>query len=99
MIYVEQAKILSQTPFAAEQFIVRLHAPQCARHAEPGTFVHLRCDDLLPMRRPFSIMRTDPEAGWIDILYRVFGEGTRLLSRRRAGEHLSLLGPIGKPFV
>ncbi len=76
----------------------------CRRPSAPATpsrarFVHLRCDDLLPMRRPFSIMRTDPEAGWIDILYRVFGEGTRLLSRRRAGEHLSLLGPIGKPFV
>jgi dihydroorotate dehydrogenase electron transfer subunit len=51
------------------------------------------------MRRPFSIMRTGKGAGWIDILYRVFGTGTELLSRRQAGERLSLMGPIGRPFA
>jgi dihydroorotate dehydrogenase electron transfer subunit len=49
------------------------------------------------MRRPFSIMRAGD--GWIDLLYKVVGQGTALLAQRRVGEKLSLLGPIGKEFV
>jgi dihydroorotate dehydrogenase electron transfer subunit len=43
-------------------------------------------------------MRTSPEQGWIELLYKIVGEGTKLLAKRQPGEHLSLLGPIGKPF-
>lgn len=50
------------------------------------------------MRRPLSIMRVDQEAGWIEILYKIVGPGLAALSRRRAGDRLSVLGPIGKPF-
>lgn len=99
MIYVEQSTILTHQPFAADQFILRLAAPHCAREARPGSFVHLQCDPLLPMRRPFSIMRSDSAEGWIEILYRAFGDGTRLLSRRDVGERLSVIGPIGVPFT
>jgi dihydroorotate dehydrogenase electron transfer subunit len=98
-IRVEQARVLSQQAFPGDQFVLRLHAAHCAEHAQPGSFVHLQCDDLLPMRRPFSIMRTDPDEGWIEILYRIFGDGTRRLSRQGTGRSLSLIGPIGTPFA
>lgn len=97
-IAVETGKVLSQDGFAGNQYVLRLHAPQIAAGAQPGAFVHLRCDPALPMRRPMSIMRADPRAGWIDILYKAHGPGTRLLAQRRPGDALSLLGPIGVPF-
>lgn len=97
-IVVEQADILAHDAFAGEQFILRVHAPKIAQRAEPGSFAHLQCDPLLAMRRPISIMRVDKQAGWVEFLYKVFGEGTRLLSRRKAGEKLDLFGPIGVPF-
>jgi dihydroorotate dehydrogenase electron transfer subunit len=50
------------------------------------------------MRRPFSIMRTHAGEGSIEILYKVLGQGSRLLAQRRAGERLSLMGPIGNRF-
>jgi dihydroorotate dehydrogenase electron transfer subunit len=50
------------------------------------------------MRRPFSIMRTSPQEKWLEILFKVVGLGTRLLSIREPGEPLNLLGPIGRPF-
>jgi dihydroorotate dehydrogenase electron transfer subunit len=50
------------------------------------------------MRRPMSIMRADAQAGWIDLLYKAHGHGTRLLAGRRPGETLSVLGPIGAGF-
>jgi dihydroorotate dehydrogenase electron transfer subunit len=50
------------------------------------------------MRRPISIMRVDPAEGWVDLLYKRVGRGTRLLAQREAGEKISLMGPIGTPF-
>lgn len=98
-ICMEAARVLEQHAFPGEQYVLRMHAPQCAARAEPGSFVHLSCDPALPMRRPMSIMRVSPREGWIECLYKVVGEGSRLLARRRSGDLLSCLGPIGKPFV
>jgi dihydroorotate dehydrogenase electron transfer subunit len=50
------------------------------------------------MRRPMSIMRANKTAGWIDILYKIHGFGTELLSQKRSGNTVNLLGPIGAPF-
>jgi dihydroorotate dehydrogenase electron transfer subunit len=46
-----------------------------------------------------SLMRVSPSEGWVECLYKVVGEGSRLLAQRRRGDVLSSLGPIGKPFV
>ncbi len=98
-IALEQAPILAREAFADGQVVLRLHAPACAARALPGNFVHLRCDALLPLRRPLSLMRADPEAGWIEILFKVVGRGTALLAAKEVGEAIDLLGPIGHPFI
>lgn len=98
-IFVEDAVVLEQTAHASEQFILRLKAPRCAAAARPGSFVHMTCDPSVPMRRPLSIMRASPQAGWIEVLYKVVGPGLRHLSQRRAGDELNVLGPIGKGFM
>ena len=97
-IFLEQARVISQLAYEGEQFVLRLAAPRCAAHAEPGSFAHLTCDAAIPMRRPLSIMRSDAAAGWIEILYKVEGRGLRALAARKAGDTLSVLGPIGRPF-
>lgn len=97
-IELEEAEVVSQQAFDGEQYILRLQAPACAATARAGQFAHLRCDPALAMRRPLSIMRVDPDSGWVDFLYKAVGEGTRLLAQRRAGETVSILGPIGQPF-
>ncbi len=97
-IFVEQAEILEHEGHPGEQYILRVNAPEIAAHAAPGSFAHLQVDPNRPLRRPISIMRTDPRNGTVDFLYKVFGEGTALLSRRKVGEKLDIMGPIGKPF-
>jgi dihydroorotate dehydrogenase electron transfer subunit len=97
-IHLEEATILKHETFSGDQYLLRLRAPEIALLALAGSFVHLRCDASLPMRRPMSIMRTDQKQGWIDILYKAQGEGTRLLSNQQVGSQLSLIGPIGNPF-
>ena len=98
-IFVEEAKILDHQACPGDQYIIRLHAPRCASGALAGSFVHLQCDPLLPMRRPFSIMRASSENGWIELLFKCVGKGTRQLSNRKRGEYLSTMGPIGNPFI
>ena len=82
-LFVEDAEIIEITTFPGEQFITRLNAPQCAAHAVAGSFIHIQCDAALPMRRPLSIMRCDPDAGWIDVLYKIVGQGLRALAAFR----------------
>jgi dihydroorotate dehydrogenase electron transfer subunit len=97
-ILVEEAEVVTHEAFAGDQYVMRVHAPGCAGRARPGQFAHLAVDPQRPMRRPISIMRASAAQGWVDFLYKVVGDGTRLLATRRPGERLSLLGPIGVPF-
>jgi dihydroorotate dehydrogenase electron transfer subunit len=97
-LFLEDAEVLAHEAHEAAQYVLRLHAPECAAAARPGSFAHVRCDPLLPMRRPLSIMRVDPVQGWVEFLYKAVGQGTRLLARRQPGETVSVLGPIGRPF-
>jgi dihydroorotate dehydrogenase electron transfer subunit len=97
-IFLEDGKVISQQAWPGEQFVLRISAARCAAKAQPGSFVHLTCDPDLPMRRPLSIQRVSASEGWIEILYKIVGPGLRALSRRQAGEVISVLGPIGQPF-
>jgi dihydroorotate dehydrogenase electron transfer subunit len=97
-ICVEDAEVLTQFAYPSEQFVLRLRAPECARRAVPGSFVHIQCDPDIPMRRPLSIMRTHAQEGWIEVLYKIVGAGLLALSRIEAGDTLSILGPIGNGF-
>lgn len=95
----DEAEVLGQNAFPGEQYIIRIRSPRCAAAAVPGSFAHIRCSDTLPMRRPLSIMRADPARGTLEILYKVHGAGLAQLAERRAGDTLSVLGPIGNGFT
>lgn len=75
--------------------------------ARPGQFVMVRvgdgCDPLL--RRPFGVYRVaggrgkNPLKGnTLELLYKVVGRGTKILSRREKGESVNVLGPVGNGF-
>jgi dihydroorotate dehydrogenase electron transfer subunit len=97
-LVVEEARVIARQAHPGAQHVLRLAAPRIAARALPGQFVHVRCDPLLPMRRPMSLLRADATAGHIDILFKVHGHGTALLATRKAGETISAIGPIGVPF-
>ena len=94
-IFVEDAELLSHQEFPGQQFVIRLRAPKCAAAATPGSFAHLSCDVLIPMRRPLSIMRADPAAGWIEILYKIVGPGLEALSQQPVGPMTLSTVPTG----
>jgi len=96
-LFVEDGELVATEVYPGDQFIMRIRAPKCAAAAKPGNFVHVSCDDALPMRRPLSIMRTIDDC--IEVLYKVVGEGLHLLAGKHPGDVISVLGPIGQPFV
>lgn len=98
-IFLEDAIVLEKRTYPGDQFVLRLHAPKCAARAQAGSFVHIQCDPVIPMRRPLSIMRADARGEWIEILFKTVGSGLRALGSRQVGERVSVLGPIGHGFV
>ncbi len=93
------APVASNTEVMSGAHLLWLQAPEIASIAQPGQFVMVRCgegyDPLL--RRPLSIHRVSKE-GQIALLFGVVGRGTQWLSLRQEGDHLDLMGPLGKGY-
>lgn len=94
--HYETATVLSHQKLANHYHMLRLHAPTCAALARPGHFTSLHYDTtecLLP------IMRTDPNTGWVDFLYRAVDSDTLLLSQQKPANHIKLTAPLGNAFT
>jgi dihydroorotate dehydrogenase electron transfer subunit len=98
-IFVEDASVIDVQSYPGDQFVIRLAAPKCAALATAGSFVHIQCNEVIPMRRPLSIMRADADEGWIEVLFKIVGEGLRALGAREVGDKVSIIGPIGHGFT
>ena len=61
-----------------------------------GQFVHIKCGHSRLLRRPISIC--DWGKNRLRIVFEVRGEGTEWLARRKAGDTLDVLGPLGCGF-
>ena len=95
----ETVQIVSNERDTDQYFRLALRAPLIAPLVQPGQFAHLR---VMPMkdallRRPFSIFQVGNDT--FSILYKSVGKGTDILSRLRAGEQLSAIGPLGHGFT
>jgi len=104
-----QTIILSNQEVSPAYFRMRILTPGFAAAARAGQFVMLRPELALPtmLRRPFGIFRVGclpaeceglPPREYMEILYKVVGEGTRILSELHQGDRVELLGPLGNGF-
>jgi len=93
-----KAKILHHKKVKPGYYRVALIACGIAKEAQAGQFVEIKVNDAWEplLRRPFSIHRTQGSA--FEVLYEVVGQATRLLSRKKPGEYLEVIGPLGKGF-
>jgi dihydroorotate dehydrogenase electron transfer subunit len=92
--------ILSQEFLGEKFFKLALSSSAIAKAANPGNFVHARVseDDYPLLRRAFSIHHVDRSKNRFEILFKVIGKGTEMLSKKRPGENLDVMGPIGNSF-
>ena len=73
---------------------LKLDAGELVKTAVPGQFLHIRCLDGSVLRRPVSIC--DLSGGALTLTVEIRGAGTAWLSRRRPGDRLDVLGPLGR---
>ena len=93
-----EVAITHNEPVARDTYALRVHFPELASVAEPGQFVTIRVDDTLDplLRRPYSISR--PMGDECEFLYYVIGKGTKILARKKPGDTVNIMGPLGNSF-
>ena len=90
-------KVVSNEKLCPRFYRLCFDAPAIVRKIQPGQFVHIRARDGLEpfFRRPFSVYRAKKH---VEIFYEVVGPGTKILSLKKKGDPLDVLGPVGRPF-
>ena len=96
----ELCKVTDNRLIAGGMYKLRLEAPNVAGNARPGQFIHIKVpgDRSRLLRRPISIYDACHKKGYVEIVFQVVGEGTRLLSAVKTGDFLDVLGPLGNGF-
>ncbi len=91
-------EILSNEEVAPGIFRMGIAIWKRIQSACPGQFVHIRCSSTFEplLRRPLSIHEIDSNE--VKLLYKVIGSGTKLLSEKKPGEKLDIVGPLGHGF-
>ncbi|MEU5852268.1 dihydroorotate oxidase electron transfer subunit [Saccharopolyspora shandongensis] len=99
----EHAPVRHHEPIGDRYRALSLQAPKIASTAQAGQFVMLtvaRRGEATPaLPRPMAVYRRDPEAGTVDVLYGVVGDGTRKLAGFQPGEEMLVVGPLGRGFT
>jgi dihydroorotate dehydrogenase electron transfer subunit len=98
-MFDQTQKIIFNEKITADTLLLGLRSPEISAESRPGQFVMMRINNTVDplLRRPFSICGIrDKET--VLILYRVRGKGTSILSQKKEGEVVSVMGPLGNGF-
>lgn len=94
----ERVTILENWKVNEKYYKLVFASARLSRNVLPGQFLHLKisqgADPLL--RRPFSYYRVSGQK--VEVLYEVLGRGTQILSLKKKGEELKVLGSLGNGF-
>jgi dihydroorotate dehydrogenase electron transfer subunit len=79
--------------------LLAIESPEVGRTARPGQFVMVKvADTTCPLlRRPFSIH--DAGENGIELFFKTAGLGTEILARKKQGDLIDILGPLGKGYT
>ena len=93
-----KATVTENKRLIKDHYLLTLRPLKRTKKSRPGNFYMLSVasgqDPLL--KRPFSVHRSTNKE--FQILYRVVGKGTTMLSNKTAGEVLDVIGPLGNTF-
>jgi dihydroorotate dehydrogenase electron transfer subunit len=98
-----EARVISNTRLSPDYNVLALAAPEIGAATAPGQFVMVKPgrggDPLL--RRPFSVfevLRSNGRVTGLTVLSKRIGITTSMLFDAVAGDTVSCLGPLGRPF-
>jgi dihydroorotate dehydrogenase electron transfer subunit len=90
---------------AGSYFVISLTAPGIPEITRPGHFLTIAIggdETSMLLRRSFAIHQVQMRGmygGTLDIVVGVNGKGSQWLSERRRHDPLSIVGPLGRPFI
>jgi dihydroorotate dehydrogenase electron transfer subunit len=96
---VVEAKVVANDPVGGDMFLLNLDSDWLGANSVPGQFVNIKVQENVMdplLRIPIGISSIRKKG--ISVLYKVVGEGTKVLSRRKKGETINVLGPLGNGF-
>src|SRR5690625_4694880 len=67
---------------------------------KPGQFIHIRVrqGSEFMLRRPISVADVDFEAKKLTVIFKVFGEGTKVFSNLKTVDLVDIMMPLGNPY-
>src|SRR4030065_1095416 len=100
MVYQTDSPVLENLRLGEDCYKLILKAPKIVDHSWARNFVHIQVNPFFYplLRRAFSINEVDRKKGSLEVVFKVIGTGTGHLSRKKKGDTVNLLGPLGKTF-
>ena len=79
-------------------YVLKFHSPEIASEVRPGQFVNVKVNEaFVPLlRRPFSVYSLEKEE--VALIFNIVGAGTNILSKKKSGETVDIIGPMGCAF-
>ncbi len=101
-LYNGPARVVKQVAYGPGCWLIRVAVP-ITTPIVAGQFAHILVDEKLTsplLRRPFSFWDVEYRKREVhaDLLYTVVGHGTALLEKRKPGDTVGFLGPVGNGF-
>ena len=96
---IQIGSVLRQEEVAANAYIMSIQDPELVRLVRPGHFVNLSLPERTTanlLKRPFSVYGTNRDA--VQILYKIKGDVTRVMTTLKKGDAVELIGPLGNTF-
>lgn len=93
--YKLDCEILDITKIIDGIYKFKIKAPEIAKIAKAGQFLEIQVSSTGEtfLRRPISIYNIDGEA--VEFIFQVKGKGTEILSHKKVGDIINVLGPLG----
>jgi dihydroorotate dehydrogenase electron transfer subunit len=97
-LFIIQSPVIEINQVHKNIFVQKIYSPEIAKIIKPGQFLNIRVsENVFPLlRRPFSIC--DVEGDNIFLMFNIMGEGTKILARKKTGDSIDILGPLGNGF-
>lgn len=104
-----KSMVVSNVELSPGYFRMRMTAPEELASSEAGQFLMLKVSDAIDplLRRPFGLFDVGTFSAeyagcgtqvYCEILYKVVGKGTKMLSALHHGDVVDLLAPLGRGF-
>ncbi len=91
------AKLIKKEQLKEDIFKFSLSAKEIVDIAKPGQFIEIRVTEGIDpfLRRPISIYNMDKKNGILEIIFRIQGRGTEILSKKKEDDLVDIVGPLG----